>query len=267
MGIRAVIKIFENGNVCVCGPKGSGKDVLFGNVIARRKQKYISNLDYTNDDRYIDLDFNDIDCGKNTYINLLDKKVKYYKFPHEKGSDIYISDAGVYLPSQYCNELNKRYPHLPTYFALCRQVSRNAVHINTQHLGRPWDKIREQSADIYIRCRWCSNLLGKKLTDKVLQSENKFVKALAYIPLHIMVQKITLYDKYQSALDRVVPCRIRVPLMAKKEVKLNAQMYLDKFRNTYGMVRDSIMIYWNKSKHDTYYFEKLFERGEKPNEK
>lgn len=239
MRIRKIIRMFESGNVCVCGLRGTGKDVLTGNVIARRKKPYISNLDYTKGVDRFELDFSKIDVGKNTYKNLLQGKPYYYKFPYPSGTDIYISDAGIYLPAQYCNELNKQYPHLPTYFALSRQVSHNNIHVNVQHLGRVWDKIREQS-DLYIRCRRCKVLFGK-----------------------IVFQKITLYDKYQSALDRVEPCRIHVPLLAKKEVKQNAELYLDKFRNTYGSIKTRWLIYWNRSSHDTYYFEKLFEQGEK----
>ena len=79
----------------------------------------------------------------------------------------------------------------------------------------------------------------------------------------IVIQKITLYDKYQSALDRVEPCRITVPLLAKREVKQNAQIYLDKFRNTYGMVRNGLLIYINKSTYDTHHFERLFAEGQR----
>ena len=237
MNIRKIIRLFEDGNVCVCGLRGTGKDVLMGNVIARRKQPYVSNLDYTNDERYQVLDFDKINVGKNTYKDLMSGNVKYYAYPYPQGSDIYVSDAGIYLPAQYCNELNKQFPYLPTYFALSRQVSHNNIHVNVQHLGRVWDKIREQS-DIYIRCRFCKVFFGK-----------------------IVVQKITLYDKYQSALDRVQPCRISVPMFAKKEVKQNAELYLDKFYNTYGSVKNRFLIYINKSNHDTYYFEKLFLGG------
>ena len=234
-----IIKMFQNGNVCVCGLRGTGKDVLFGNVIARRRKPYVSNLDYTNGENYNELDFNKLDMGKNTYRDLISGKVKYYKYPYPLGSDIYLSDSGIYLPSQYCNELNKQYPYLPTYFALSRQVSHNNFHVNTQHLGRPWDKIREQ-ADQYIRCRGCIVLLGK-----------------------LVIQQITIYDKYESALNRVKPCRISVPIFAKREVKQSAEMYLDNFYNTHGSVKNHILIYFNKSKHDTYYFEKLFEGGKK----
>lgn len=243
MRFRKIVDLYRSGNVCVCGLRGTGKDVLQGNVIARRKKDYVSNLDYTHGERFHKLDFDKLDMGKNTYLNLLEGKVNYYRYPYPSGADVYISDAGVYLPSQYCNELNKKYPHLPMYFALSRQVSHNNFHVNVQHLARVWDKIREQS-DIYIRCRSCTVLFGK-----------------------IVFQRITLYDKYQSALDRVKPCRISVPLLASKEVKQNAELYKDKFINTYGTIKNRCLLYWNRSDHDTYYFEKLFLGGKIPDEK
>ena len=241
MKFKKIIRMFEEGNVCVCGLRGSGKDVLTGNVIARRNKPYISNLDYTDGKNYQVLDFNKIDVGKNTWRNLIKGKPRYYKFPYEPGSDIYISDVGIYMPSQYCSELNREFPHLPTYMALSRQVSHNNFHINVQSLNRAWDKIREQS-ELYIRCRFLFKWLAK---------------------LGIIFQKITIYDKYESCVARVEPCRIRVPIFAKAEVKQQAQLYLDKFFNTYGSVKNHYLLYINKSKHDTYYFEKLFENGEK----
>lgn len=240
MFLRKLIKTtFNRGNVCVTGLRGTGKDMLFSNVVSRRKQPYVSNIDYGGE--FYQLDFNKIDCGKNTYKNLIDNDIKYYEYPYPLGSDIYISDVGIYLPSHYCNELNKLYPYLPTYQALSRQVSHNNVHINVQNLNRCWDKIREQS-DIYIRCRRCIYIFG------------------------LVIQLITIYDKYQSCVDRVKPCRINVPLFATKEVKQNARMYLEKFYNSYGSVSNRILFYVNKSKYDTYYFEKLFKGGKK-NEK
>lgn len=246
MTIKTIVKkYFRRGNVCVTGLRGCGKDMLFANVIARRGKPYVSNLDYSGDRKnrkgqklFQKLDFANIDCGKNDYRNLVSGKINYYKFPYIKGSDIYISDAGIYFPSQYCNELNRDYKYLPTYFALSRQVSHNNVHINVQNLNRAWDKIREQS-DIYIRCTGCLVIFG------------------------IVFQTIMIYDKYQSCLDRVKPCRITVPFLASREVKQNAQMYVEKFRNNYGTIKSRFLIYRNKSCYDTYYFEKLFENGEK----
>lgn len=242
MRFKRIIRMFKNGNVCVFGLRGCGKDVLMGNVIARRKQEYVSNLDYTNGEFYNKLDFEKLDMGKNTYKNLMNGNVNYYKYPYPMGSDVYVSDGGCYLPAQYCNELNKQFPYLPLYYALSRQVSHNNMHCNVQHLGRLWDKIREQ-CDQYIRCRKC-----------------------IFLPFGYVLQLITIYDKYQSALDRVKPCRIRTPLMAKREVKLQADMYRDKFYNTYGEVKNHILFFKHKSDHDTYYFEKLFMKGKKQNE-
>ena len=37
-----VVKMFKKGSVCVSGLRGTGKDVIMGNVIARRKKPYIS---------------------------------------------------------------------------------------------------------------------------------------------------------------------------------------------------------------------------------
>ena len=159
MLFSSVLRLFRRGNVCVTGLRGTGKDVLFGNVIVRRNEPYVSNLDYSNDRNYNELDFLKLDCGGNTYLNLIDGNVKFYKYPYPPGSDIYISDAGVYLPAQYCNELNRKYSHLPMYFALDRQISHNNVHLNVQNLNRVWDKLREQS-DIYIYCRKCIVFCG-----------------------------------------------------------------------------------------------------------
>lgn len=44
--IKKLVKIFNSGSVQVSGCKGTGKDVLFGNVIRRQKKPYISNLNY-----------------------------------------------------------------------------------------------------------------------------------------------------------------------------------------------------------------------------
>lgn len=236
--MRKIIKLFKSGNVCVTGLRGTGKDVLFGNVIVRRKEKYVSNLNYTNDYRYQELNFDKIDCGKNSYLQFLSGKINRYIYPYEKNSDIYISDVGVYLPSQYCSQLNQKFPYLPTYMALSRQVSHNNVHINVQNLNRSWDKIREQS-DIYIRCKKCIVLFGI-----------------------LVLQTITIYEKYQSCVDRVPICRIKIPVFGDKNAKMSARLYLDKYKCTYGEIKNRFLIYFNKSKHDSFYFEKLLKKGD-----
>lgn len=227
---------FEKGNVCVCGLRGTGKDVLLGNVIARRKKPYVSNLNYTDDILFNDFRIKDFDLGENTYKEFLSDKLKYYEYPYEFDTDLYISDAGVYFPSQYCNQLNRDYPYFPNFMALSRQVARSNVHYNVQNLNRVWDKLREQS-DLYIMCLDCKVILG-------------------FVFLHIR-----LYDKYQSACDRVKPCKIKVPLFAPREIKMNYKMHIDKFEQNYGLVVNKFLIFRNKSKHNTYYFEEKLKKG------
>lgn len=232
MRFKKIIKLFRNGNVCVCGLRGKGKDLLIGNVIARRKECYVSNLKYGYD--YIPLRLSDLDL-KNTYKNFINNDVNKYDYPYPLKADIYISDCGVYLPSQYCNQLNRDYEGLIGFQALSRHIARCNVHFNAQNLNRVWDKLREQS-DIYIRCVRCIYLFG------------------------FVIQKIVIYDKYESCLARINPCRIKKPMFATKKVKQDVDLYLDNFYNMHGSVKSRLLIYFNKSKHDSYAFGKMLKK-------
>lgn len=235
MGFKAIRKYFKRGNVCVTGLRGRGKDMLIANVVARNNKPYISNIDYTHDARFNSLDLSTLDCGGNTYKEFISGVVKPYNFPYEDGTDVYISDVGVYFPSQYCNELNRDYKHFPVYMALSRQLSANNVHINVQNLNRAWDKIREQS-DTYIYCRWCYVLFG------------------------FVFQFVTVYEKYETCLARMQVPRVRVPLF-NRQARMQARIYLDQFRNTHGEIKNHLLIYRNKSEYDTRYFKKLLGGG------
>lgn len=240
MRFKRIINMFKRGNVCVFGLRGSGKDVLFGNVIARRRKPYISNLDYTNDDNYNVLDMSKLDCGGNTYKNFISGDIKPYSFPYPMGTDVYISDAGIYFPSQYCGELNSRYKSFPTYFALSRQCSRNNVHTNSQGLGRCWDKIREQ-AGVFILCRYCFHI-GK-----------------------IFLIGVTIYDKYESALEKARPWSLKLKGKKTPESKAMLKLQRENYRMQHGSICNGLLIFVNRSKHDTYYFEKYL-KGDPPNE-
>lgn len=228
MRFKRIIRFFKRGNVCVTGLRGTGKDLLMGNVIARRKKNYVSNLNYGGD--YTPLILSELDI-KNKYSNFINNQVNSYFYPYLLGSDIYISDCGVYLPSQYNNLLNRDFEGLISFQALSRQIARCNVHINAQNLNRVWDKLREQS-DIYIRCTRCIYIFG------------------------FVIQRIVIYDKYDSCVNRVEPCRIHVP-MFNRAAKQNAKIYIDSFRNSHGFVKSGILFYKNKSKHDTLYFGNL----------
>lgn len=246
-GLSKIIKEFKNGSVTVVGMKGRGKDMLMANVIARRKEPYISLFDY--DIKKVEwqkLDFKKIDIN-NTYKDFLQDNVKYYKFPYIKGSDIYLTDCGVYFPAQYCNELNRDFKSLPIFMALSRQVGGGTrVHANCQNLNRIWDKVREMS-DCYIYCNRCIYLWG------------------------LVIQVVTVYDKYQSCVDRVEPFKpMSIPFLAsqdnKTRIKTSNEEALRRYRECYGRVERKLLIYVNKSKYNTNMFEELLEGGKKESE-
>lgn len=236
IGLRKIIRLFEDGNVCVTGLRGRGKDLLMANVVVRRNQPYVSNIDYTDD--YIPFDTNAIDCGLNNYKNFINGDLNYYEYPYELGTDIYISDVGVYFPSQYCNELNRDYKHVPTFMALSRQIGECNVHINVQNLNRAYDKIREQS-DTYIRCEKCIYIKG------------------------LVIQIVTLYDLYDSCVQRVKPFSVRLPIFATREMRQNWEIERDRYEQKYGTVKRKLLVYFNRSTYDTHKFRKMLLEGKK----
>ena len=151
---RFVKRCFYEGNVIVCGLRGRGKDVLFSLVTNSCKSKYISNIDYTGDNRFINFKLEDIGVGGNTFENFISNRIKPYSYPYEDGIDYFISDSGIYFPSQEFSRLNKLFPSVPVFQALSRHLGDCNFHCNVQNLNRLWDKIREQ-ADTYILCVKC----------------------------------------------------------------------------------------------------------------
>ncbi len=143
-----LVNEFGRCNVIVFGKKGSGKDLLFAHVIALRGQPHYSNIQYNEDTTVIAL--TDISVGNNTWTDCLRGDITKTPPQFEEEQDIYISDGGIYLPSQYDNELNKRYQGMPIFYALSRHLYNSNIHVNVQALGRLWLKLREQ-ADSYIR--------------------------------------------------------------------------------------------------------------------
>lgn len=245
MGLKSIIKIFEQGNVSVEGLRGTGKDMLFANIIARRKQPYISNTNYhCKDSCYIKLDFSKIDL-KNNYENFLREDIIPYDYPYPEKCDIYIADCGIYLPSQYCNQLNNKYPQLPTFLALSRHLGDCNVHYNVQNLNRVWDKLREQS-DIFIRTTNC----------KVINTKIPILKRLFN---GLVFQTVYIYDKYQSCIDRVERFkREPIPIFASKEIKAQIKRSnieaKRRYDEKYGKVKKKLLIYKNKSNYDTRLF-------------
>lgn len=237
--MKKIIKLFENGCVSVCGVMGSGKDLLTGNVIMRRQKPYVSNLDYGG--IRVMLDFKKLDVGCNTYKNLLSGEINYYEWPYDDGMDIYLSDAGLYFPAQYNDQLNKLLPHMPSVFALIRQLGDARFHVNSQALQRVWDKFREQS-DTYIMCKWV-------------------IKPLIRL-FGIVVQRVYIYERYESAVKRVPPFRVPRPLL-NPDRKFQWELAYQNYEIAHGRIQARTLIYRNKSKHNTREFKEMFLNGKK----
>lgn len=207
-----ILDKFINGNIIVAGKKGKGKDLFFNYVINARKARCRSNIQF-NDKLCIktDLDYLTLknENGKQLqYSDFLDGKFEPIEKNIEEAVDYYISDGGVFLPSQFQAELCKKYPSLPITYALSRHLGKMNIHANTQNLNRLWDKLREQ-ADGYFILR-------------------KSIK----LPF-FMLQKMTYYDDYNRALSNLRPFHSN-RLLSSKENKALAE----NFRATNGLIMD-----------------------------
>lgn len=236
MRIKRIMRYFEDGNVCVIGLRGRGKDMLQGNVIVRRKRPYISNTNYGGD--HYPLELEKLAVSGNTYVNFIEGNVKKYSYPYPDGTDVYISDVGVYFPSQYCSELNKRYGQMAVFQALSRQLGACNFHINVQNLNRCWDKIREQS-DIYILCRRCWVFFGG----------------------HLVFQLGTIYDRADSAQSRQKPLKLPWGTSTDKSYRLQRDVAVANFEANHGMVKNFFLLYRNKSTYNTRIFKEILENG------
>ena len=236
--LKRIRKLYHNGSVCVCGQRGTGKDLLMGNV-AVRSPRYYANIDYGGN--FCPIDFTKLDI-QNDYTDLVNGNVKTYVYPYEQGVDLFVSDIGVYFPSQYCNELNKKYPRIPYFLALSRQLTKGAsLHWNCQALPRCWDKFREQS-DTYILTRGVFKPL---------------------LRLGLVIQRVRVYELYDSCVRRVPPFRLPKPSIASnKEIKQNYEIEKSRYEQTNGYVKDYLVVYRNKAKYDTYHFKTLLESSQ-----
>jgi hypothetical protein len=241
---KFIKETFERGNVCVVGLRGRGKDMLMSNVADRRKKPYICNTDYhcKNDKSvYIPLKLSEFDINNN-FIDFVRGQLRYYKHIYNDGTDIYVPDCGVYFPSQYNGELNKRFPSFPIFMALSRQLGQCNVHTNCQNLNRVWDKIREQS-DIYVMC------------EKI-----KVVGRLVF-------QIVTIYDNADACQNRVKPFKpLKLPIFNKDNqrtiVKAKNEELKRSFEERNGTVKRRLLVYVNHTDYDTRVFKTMLEGGQ-----
>ena len=187
-GKQVLIKCFSEENCIIFGAKGAGKDLINNKVINARKTDCYANIPY-NKDYCTVRSIKAFSVEPNTFENILNDDIKVIKKENKEQCDMYISDGGIILPSQYSNQLIKNYPSLPIYYALSRHLTNSNIHINTQYLGRVWDKLREQ-AGFYIRAVHTTKLSIKDRNEK----EHGF-----------LITDFIVYDNYQSALSKLQP--------------------------------------------------------------
>lgn len=239
---KRFVKLFEEGNVIVSGLRGRGKDMAFCVVVNTRKQNYISNVEYSSPKKSykcFPLDLSVWEIAKNRYSDFVDNTVKFFEYPYPDGLDYYISDSGIYFPSQYQGELCKKYSSAPLFQALSRHLGNCNVHCNVQNVNRLWDKIREQS-DIYVQMYRCKHIIGK------------IFRITAYV-----------YDTQESCEKRIIPPRFGLGGKAK-EAKYN-------FEIAHGKIQKMAFFFRLPYAYDDRRFKHIMENGltnyDKQNEK
>lgn len=223
---KRIKNAFTSGSCMVSGRKRYGKDILFQTMINARNETYFANIDYGGDYHHIEM--TDLLLGDNDYKSFIDGKVtQCKKIDKLEGHDIYISDGGVYLPSQMDSYLHKIYPSFPITYALSGHMYNNGIHVNTQRLDRVWKALREQ-ADYFIRMR----------------------KRCLKLPFFIVLFT-TEYDKYESAVQELSPMK---STLFNKYSKAEKELY----KAQHGFIKDGLIIVSKRSLHyDTRAFHKV----------
>lgn len=223
---RFLVKIFRTSNVVVFGKKRKGKDLIFQKVINKRKEKYYANIPYGHD--YNPISLSDVSVSPNTYEDLINGTITPISpNPDREKADIYISDGGVHLPSQYNHILNKKYPSMPLYYSLSGHLYDSNVHVcYNGSISRLWDKLREQ-ADEYIKALGTVHFLGFFFT------------------------KLRYFEQYETAVKNILP--MKGSFFNKETKALKKQ-----FDATHGVIKDMWIFQFRKSLYyDTRYFRQL----------
>ena len=252
LGSKALVQTFRDGNVITFGKKGGGKDCINNKVINARKEPCYANIPF-NKEYCIERDIKEFSVEPNTFEDILENKVTTIKKTNKENCDYYISDGGIFLPSQYSNRLIKDYPSLPIYYALSRHLTNSNIHINTQYLGRVWDKLREQSA-YYVRAiKTRKFLVFKNDTESQGSIKNKFKQ---FITKHFgfLVTEFIIYDNYASAMSELRPYKA-TGLITHSESRANRE----DFEAKHGSVKRYFIAQFVHNVHyDTRHFHRKF---------
>lgn len=205
-GKKELVHAFENDNVIVFGLKGHGKDLIMNKVINSRNVPCYANIPY-NKELCTQKPLTDFSVAPNTSLDILNQDIQIVKKINRENTDMYISDGGIFLPSQLSNTLCKKYPSLPIYYALSRHLTNSNIHINTQYLGRVWDKLREH-AGYYVKACKTIYLFG------------------------FLITQFNIYDRYDSAMNQLEPYKA-TGLITHSESRANLEDFKAKHGNIY----------------------------------
>jgi len=223
-----IISKFRHANVLVWGKKRTGKDLTFQKVINYRKEEYFS-FPFAYGGKHHAITLQELSIAPNYYKDFIEGTLQIIPYHKEREKrDVYISDGGNYLPSQYQGDLVKKYPSMPVYYSIVGHLYDSNMHVNYNgSFTRLWDKLREQ-ADDYIK------VLG---TMKIGP---------------FMFTKITYYAQQKSAEQSLLPMK-RGAL--NKDQKALYQQYIA----TNGEIKNKWFCQYITSIHyDTRYFRKVF---------
>lgn len=231
LNIGYIANLFKHGNVIVWGKKRKGKDLLFQIVINKRKKPYLTNYPdkYNYGGNGKEIGIKTLSVAPNTYESTITNKIIKIKENKEfEKRDVYIADAGIYLPSHQHHIIGKNFPSLPIYYSVIGHLYDSNIHTNYNgSITRLYDKLREQ-ADEYI---------------KVLGS----VKFLGFIFI-----KVRYYELYETACKGLLP-------MKKALINSHQRAIYDEYTATNGLIKD-MWVYIRKKKiyYDTRYFKRVF---------
>lgn len=242
MSLNRIKRYFELGSVCVCGVKGSGKDLLTGNVIVRRNKPYISNVNYDGkkQSNFFQIDYDKLNTH-NDCFDFINGTITPMSWEYPDGTDVYISDASIYFPNYNTLPLNKRYEGIINFNCLSRHIGDTRVHVNAQNISRIWEKLPEH-CDTFIRC----------------------IRSIYIKHIDLVIQRVIVYERRDS-------CEQRIPPMPKQRFNFKPKSDFDRqayelqrisYQAKYGEITPYTLVYINRSKYDTRAFRKILKVGE-----